>query len=103
MNEYLWEFAQKLPNENGFQMVLKSALALTASKGADIDKTNDKWMCRKCKTLWMHGYFRAGEVSRGKQSKRKTISTVPASSNTYFVNLELDSWDEQATAKKGHQ
>ncbi|XP_065085124.1 uncharacterized protein LOC135707258 [Ochlerotatus camptorhynchus] len=62
MNEYLWEFAQKIPSDNQFQVVLKSALLQTASAGADVGKTNDKWMCRKCKTLWMHGYFHVDEI-----------------------------------------
>lgn len=62
MNEYLWEFAQNLPGDNQFQIVLKSVLSLTASAKADIDEKNNKWMCRKCKTLWMHGYFDLTEV-----------------------------------------
>ncbi|XP_053696525.1 uncharacterized protein LOC128743868 [Sabethes cyaneus] len=62
MNDYLWEFAQKLPSENKFQIVLKSALSLTASANADLGESNQKWMCRKCKTLWMHGYFQVTEV-----------------------------------------
>ncbi|XP_058446803.1 uncharacterized protein LOC131427539 [Malaya genurostris] len=64
MNEYLWEFAQKLPSENRFQIVLKSALSTIAAKRSDLGKTNDKWMCRKCKTLWMHGYFHVDEIQR---------------------------------------
>nr|XP_029711991.1 uncharacterized protein LOC115256929 [Aedes albopictus] len=63
MNEYLWEFAQKLPSDNPFQIVLKSALSVAASSEADLGKTNNKWMCRKCKTLWMHGYFQVDEVA----------------------------------------
>lgn len=63
MNEYLWEFAQKLPSENPFQVILKSALSVSASNAADVGKTNNKWMCRKCKTLWMHGYFHVDEVA----------------------------------------
>ncbi|XP_058819367.1 uncharacterized protein LOC131682138 [Topomyia yanbarensis] len=61
MNEYLWEFAQNLPSDNGFQIVLKTALA-TAAAQANLGKTNNKWMCRKCKTLWMHGYFHVDEI-----------------------------------------
>uniref|UniRef100_A0A1Q3FVZ6 Uncharacterized protein n=1 Tax=Culex tarsalis TaxID=7177 RepID=A0A1Q3FVZ6_CULTA len=36
---------------------------MTAAARADVGKTNDKWMCRKCKTLWMHGCFRVDEVA----------------------------------------
>ncbi|XP_038107297.1 uncharacterized protein LOC119766570 [Culex quinquefasciatus] len=61
MNEYLWEFAQAFPSENRFQLLLKSALSMTAS--AEVGKTNEKWMCRKCKTLWMHGCFQVDEVA----------------------------------------
>ncbi|XP_062545759.1 uncharacterized protein LOC134212162 [Armigeres subalbatus] len=63
MNTYLWEFAQKLPSENLFQVILKSALSVAASYHADVGKTNNKWMCHKCKTLWMHGYFHVDEVA----------------------------------------
>ncbi|XP_039430329.1 uncharacterized protein LOC120413524 [Culex pipiens pallens] len=63
MNEYLWEFAQAFPSENRFQLLLKSALSMTASVRAEVGKTNEKWMCRKCKTLWMHGCFKVDEVA----------------------------------------
>ncbi|XP_055549064.1 uncharacterized protein LOC129732302 [Wyeomyia smithii] len=63
MNEYLWEFAQKLPSENKFQIVLKSALSIKACAKVDVKENNDKWMCRKCKTLWMHGYFQVTEIN----------------------------------------
>lgn len=63
MNEYLWEFAQRLPSENKFQVILKSALSVAASNHANVDKTNNKWMCQKCKTLWMHGHFHVDEVA----------------------------------------
>lgn len=36
---------------------------VAASSEADLGKTNNKWMCRKCKTLWMHGYFQVDEVA----------------------------------------
>ncbi|XP_055643494.1 uncharacterized protein LOC129779809 [Toxorhynchites rutilus septentrionalis] len=62
MNDYLWEFAQKLPSDNHFQLVLKSALSVRACGATDLDKTNNKWMCRKCKTLWMHGQFQVEEI-----------------------------------------